>query len=214
MHTPTGNLANPFFFGPLVLLQACCRPSIAVLRTVSLASGLLASGQLAALARVFDRRTAWVSTLALAVLPINIAYSRIAWDASQSLLATLPVLYPPWPPCDFRPGEIGSPGRHRELAGRSPGTSHQHLRWRGNRCRTGRAWRKRGLSQFGHHALHGRYENSTVPIGRSPPGHLASLPALCRPPLGRLDAGDLGDVSGSRRRVSSRPASGWQTSAS
>jgi hypothetical protein len=36
---------------------------------------------------------AWLTTLIHAVLPINIAYSRFAWDASQSLLFTLPVVY-------------------------------------------------------------------------------------------------------------------------
>ena len=93
-HTPTGNLINPFFFGPLLLLQACCPPSIVVLRAVAAASGLLALVVNWLLCRwVFDRRTAILSTVALAVLPINIIYSRLGWDASQSLVATLPVLY-------------------------------------------------------------------------------------------------------------------------
>ena len=34
-----------------------------------------------------------VSTVVLAVLPINIAYSRFGWDSSQSLLFTLPVVH-------------------------------------------------------------------------------------------------------------------------
>ena len=33
--TPTGNPLNPFFFGPLLLLQACFRPSIVLLRIVA-----------------------------------------------------------------------------------------------------------------------------------------------------------------------------------
>ncbi len=94
VQTPTGNALNPFFFGPLLLLQACCKPSIVLLRIVATASGVAALGLNWWLCRwVFDRRTAAISTLALAVLPIDIAYSRFAWDASQSLLATLPVLY-------------------------------------------------------------------------------------------------------------------------
>jgi uncharacterized membrane protein len=94
VQTPTGNALNPFFFGPLLLLQACCKPSIALLRIVAVASGVAALGLNGWLCRwVFDRRTAAISTLALALLPINIAYSRFAWDASQSLLATLPVWY-------------------------------------------------------------------------------------------------------------------------
>ena len=92
--TPTGNLLNPFFFGPLLLLQACLPPSIVALRAVAVASGLLALVVNWLLCRwVFDRRTAILSTVALAVLPINIVYSRLAWDAAQSLVATLPVLY-------------------------------------------------------------------------------------------------------------------------
>ncbi|MGO8688296.1 MAG: ArnT family glycosyltransferase [Thermoguttaceae bacterium] len=92
--TPAGNPVNPFFFALLLPLEACFRPSITLLRIVPLASGL------AALAlnwwlcrRVFDRPTAVISTLVLAVLPIDIAYSRFAWDAAQSLPATLLVWY-------------------------------------------------------------------------------------------------------------------------
>jgi len=92
--TPTGNPVNPFFLGPIVLLHACCAPSISLLRFVAVASGVMALAVNWLLCRwVFDRRTALISTVVLAILPINIAYSRFAWDASQSLLATLPVLY-------------------------------------------------------------------------------------------------------------------------
>ena len=169
LHTPTGNLINPFFIGPLVLLQACCRPSIAVLRTVSLASGLLAVAVNWLLVRwVFDRRTAWVSTLALAVLPINIAYSRIAWDASQSLLATLPVLY-------FSLAAVRFPARQDRLTAAAIVSLLAAVLVHPTNIFAGAAivaalaarWRKQGLSQFGHHALHGRNENSTVSIGRS-----------------------------------------------
>ncbi len=92
--TPTGNPINPFFFGPLVLLHACFGPSIVLLRSLALASGVAALAVNWPLCRwVFDRRTATISTVLLALLPINIAYSRFAWDASQSLAVTLPVLY-------------------------------------------------------------------------------------------------------------------------
>ena len=94
LQTPTGNPPNPFFFGPMALLHLVFRPSISLLRWVAVASGL---GALAVnwwlCRRVFDRQTAVASTILLAILPINIAYSRFAWDASQSLLVTLPVLY-------------------------------------------------------------------------------------------------------------------------
>jgi len=92
--TPTGNPINVFFFGPEVLLHAVAMPSIALLRIVPLVSGLLALlVNYWFCRRVIDRNTAVISTLFLAALPINIAYSRFAWDASQSLLATLPVVY-------------------------------------------------------------------------------------------------------------------------
>lgn len=94
--TPTGNPINVFFFGPQVLLHAIARPSILLLRIIPVVSGILALlANFWLCRRAFDRETAVISTLLLAVLPINIAYSRFAWDASQSLLATLPVLYLP-----------------------------------------------------------------------------------------------------------------------
>jgi hypothetical protein len=94
--TPTGNLLNPLFFGPQLLLHAVFEPSFALLRSTAVLSGLLALAVNYCLCRkVFDRRTAVVSTAILAVLPINIVYSRLAWDASQSLLVTSPAIY--WP---------------------------------------------------------------------------------------------------------------------
>ncbi|MEX0676101.1 MAG: glycosyltransferase family 39 protein [Pirellulales bacterium] len=94
--TPTGNPINVFFMFPLAALHAVFGPSFALLRAVALASGVLALvANYWLCRRVFDARTALVSTLLLALLPINIAYSRFAWDTSQSLLATLLVLYLP-----------------------------------------------------------------------------------------------------------------------
>ncbi len=94
--TPTGNLLNPLFFAPQLLLHAVFERSIALLRATAVVSGLLALAINYCLCRkVFGRRAAFVSTAILAVLPINIVYSRLAWDASQSLLVTLPAIY--WP---------------------------------------------------------------------------------------------------------------------
>jgi hypothetical protein len=94
VRTPTGNPVNPFFLGPLVLLHAWFPPSVVLLRSVAVASGLGALLVNWLLCRwVFDRATAAVSTVLLAVWPVSIVYSRFAWDASQSLLATLPVVY-------------------------------------------------------------------------------------------------------------------------
>jgi hypothetical protein len=94
LQTPTGNPINPFFFGPMVALHALFHPSAAVLRAVAVGSGLVALALNWWLCRrTFDRRIAAISTLVLAVLPINIAYSRFAWDASQTLAFTLPIWY-------------------------------------------------------------------------------------------------------------------------
>ena len=94
--TPNGNLINPFLLLPLVVLHAIWSPSIELLRVVPLVSGLLALvANFVLCRRAFDQRTAVVSTLLLALLPIDIAYSRFAWDASESLLATVFILYLP-----------------------------------------------------------------------------------------------------------------------
>ncbi|HYW77933.1 MAG TPA: glycosyltransferase family 39 protein [Thermoguttaceae bacterium] len=94
LRTPTRNALNPFFYGPIVLLNTVFPPSIRLLRSVALLSGLAALAINWVLCRrVFDRLTAVISTVVLALLPINIAYSRFAWDTSQTLASTLAVLY-------------------------------------------------------------------------------------------------------------------------
>lgn len=101
--TPNGNPLNPFFFLPLVVLHAIAPPSFLLLRGVALASGLAALvANYFLCRRAFDAHTAAISTILLALLPIDIAYSRFAWDASQSLLATLFVLYLPLVQCRAR----------------------------------------------------------------------------------------------------------------
>jgi hypothetical protein len=93
--TPTGNPLNPFFFLPLAALHAAWPASIELLRLPAALSGVLALAVNYLLCRrTFDRRTATISTLLLAVLPVNIAYSRFGWDASQTLLASVLVIYP------------------------------------------------------------------------------------------------------------------------
>jgi hypothetical protein len=92
--TPTGNVINPFFLVPQLLVHHFCDPSIAALRATAVASGIMALVVNYWLCcRVFDRSTATISTLLLAVLPQTIAYSRFAWDTSQSVLATLIAIY-------------------------------------------------------------------------------------------------------------------------
>ena len=92
--TPTGNPLNPFFFGPQLLLHALLPPSFTLLRIPAVASGIAVMGLNYWLCRkAFGRRVAVISSLMLAVLPINIAYSRFAWDACQSVLAVTIVMY-------------------------------------------------------------------------------------------------------------------------
>lgn len=94
--TPNGNPLNPFYMLPTLALHALAAPSFTLLRLTALISGLLAlMANFFLCRRAFDLRTAILSTGILALLPIDIAYSRFAWDASQSLLATVLVMYLP-----------------------------------------------------------------------------------------------------------------------
>lgn len=92
--TNTGNFSNPFYLIPLAGFHAVFPPSYALIRVVAVISGiLLLPLNFFLCRRVYDCPTALVSTLLLAVLPINIIYSRFGWEPSQSVLASLPVLY-------------------------------------------------------------------------------------------------------------------------
>ncbi len=103
--TPTGNPLNPFFLFPLIRAARVLGAVDRVVAPPAVVSGLLACAANCVLCRsVFDRRTAILSTVLLAVLPINLAYSRFAWDASQSLLLTVFVLYAAY----LRPSRAGS----------------------------------------------------------------------------------------------------------
>ncbi len=94
--TPSGNPVNVLFLLPLAALHTVFSPSFALLRSVAVISGLAAIVVNWWLCRrAYDKPTAVVSTLLVALLPINIAYSRFAWDSSQTLLFTLPVMYLP-----------------------------------------------------------------------------------------------------------------------
>lgn len=94
-HTPTGNAVNPFLFFPQVAIHAVFAPSFTVLRLIAVASGLVALVLNYGLCRrLYGAETAQASTLLLAVLPIDIAYSRFAWDTCQTLAASTLVVYP------------------------------------------------------------------------------------------------------------------------
>jgi hypothetical protein len=93
--TPMGNPLNVFYFGPVLALHSWFAPSIWLLRLPAVASGLAGLGANYFLARrLWGDRYAAASTVLLAALPINIAYSRLGWDASQTLLASTLVVLP------------------------------------------------------------------------------------------------------------------------
>lgn len=92
--TFSGNLTDPFYILPLIALHKIFAPSTTLLRGVAVISGVLVLPMNYYLCRwVFDRKTAWGTTLLLAVLPVNIVYSRFGWEPSQSVLFALPPLY-------------------------------------------------------------------------------------------------------------------------
>ena len=92
--TNSGNLTSPFYILPLAALHKIFTPSVELLRAVSVMSGLLVLPVNFLFCRkVYDLRTAWASTLLLALLPMNIVYSRFGWEPSQIVLFSLPVLY-------------------------------------------------------------------------------------------------------------------------
>jgi hypothetical protein len=94
--TPTGNLLNPFLFLPHLILAALFPPSFMVLRIPSVVAGVMGIAVNWYLGeKVFGRRVAIVVSALLASLPISVAYSRLSWDASESILFTLPLAYLP-----------------------------------------------------------------------------------------------------------------------
>jgi 4-amino-4-deoxy-L-arabinose transferase-like glycosyltransferase len=94
LRTPTGNLINPFYLGPLLLAHIWLAPSGFALRVVAAFTGTLAlAANFWFCRKSLGQTAAVISTVLLAIFPINIAYSRFGWDASQSLLATLLVVH-------------------------------------------------------------------------------------------------------------------------
>jgi Dolichyl-phosphate-mannose-protein mannosyltransferase len=105
--TPTGNPLNVFFWGPEVVLHFFFQPSFALLRVVSVVSGIVALFVNYSLARrIYGQPTAALSSLLLTCLPIAIAYSRFGWDSSQTPLASALVIY-------LSLGMVRSPDRRR-----------------------------------------------------------------------------------------------------
>lgn len=90
MITPNGNRLGPLQFGELAFLHLFFEPSVAILRIPSLLSsvGAIVLAYVAG-KRIGGSSTAWLATLLMAVLPINIAYARLGWDPSHSGLLVL-----------------------------------------------------------------------------------------------------------------------------
>ena len=112
-------------------------PSVTLLRLTPLASGLAALVvNYLFCRRVFDRQLATISTVILAVLPAMVAYSRFAWDASQSVLVTLPVMY-----CTGSDSPAGTPPRLDAGRGGAVPGGHRPS----DQCISSRDGRDRGL---------------------------------------------------------------------
>ena len=92
--TASGNPIDQFFLVPVALLHAVGSPSFALLRLVPALANLLALvAGFFFVRRLYGGTTAWIHTVALAVLPTAIAHSRICQDPSQSVLWTGLVVY-------------------------------------------------------------------------------------------------------------------------
>ncbi|MFO1084070.1 MAG: hypothetical protein U1E21_05885 [Reyranellaceae bacterium] len=88
--TPSGNLPGPLQLGSLLILQTFFSPSFELLRLPAVASSVGAAG-LAwwIVRRHFDRHSAVIALVLMAVLPVTIAYARFGWDPSHAPLVGL-----------------------------------------------------------------------------------------------------------------------------
>ncbi len=92
--TPTGNPVNPFYLWPLAALHLVFPPSVTLVRSLAVLSGVaVLAANFWLCRRMLDRKTALVSTALLAVMPTLIAYSRFAWDSSQTPLVLVLIVY-------------------------------------------------------------------------------------------------------------------------
>ena len=93
-HTTSGNPTDLFFLIPVALLHAIASPSFLVLRAIPALANLLALPLgFWFVRRLYGQATAWIYTLALAIMPTAIAHSRLAQDPSQSIFWTSIVIY-------------------------------------------------------------------------------------------------------------------------
>jgi hypothetical protein len=93
-HTTSGNPIDLFFLVPVALVHTIAPPSFLLLRAVPALVNLLALPVgFWFVRRLYGSTTAWVYTVALAILPTAIAHSRICQDPSQSIFWTGIVVY-------------------------------------------------------------------------------------------------------------------------
>ena len=94
IRTPTGNLLNVFYLIPLFFTQKLFEPHLWILRSISTLSGitLIGSGYFL-LRRSWGTRSAYLFLILSTSMPILVAYSRFGWDASQTGLASLFLIY-------------------------------------------------------------------------------------------------------------------------
>jgi hypothetical protein len=87
--TPTGNAVNPFFLALQIAVHGLLPPGVATVRLPAVLSGVAAMLLAYPLLRPMGRSAAAAAGVAMACLPVAIAYSRFGWDQSQGLLAGL-----------------------------------------------------------------------------------------------------------------------------
>ena len=93
-HTTSGNPTDLFFLIPLALVHSIAPPSFLLLRALPAVVNLLALPVgFWFVRRLYGNTTAWIHTVALAIMPTAIAHSRICQDPSQSLFWTGIVIY-------------------------------------------------------------------------------------------------------------------------
>ena len=88
-HTTSGNPTDLFFLVPVALVHYLAPPSFLLLRVVPAVVNLLALPVgFWLVRRLYGSPTAWIYTVALAIMPTAIAHSRICQDPSQSIFWT------------------------------------------------------------------------------------------------------------------------------
>ena len=93
-HTTSGNPIDLMFLVPLALLHAIAPPSFLLLRILPAFVNLLALPTgFWFVRRLYNNTTAWIYTVALAILPAAIAHSRICQDPSQTVFWTGIVIF-------------------------------------------------------------------------------------------------------------------------